>query len=1243
MLKNYLCKFLTFAVFLMATSFLLAQAPVTVQITAPASIAGDYNGIEAAFGPLAGDAIAGPMMFSDDGTGITDGCSPIANDLTGMIALIDRGACSFVQKAINAQDAGAMAVVVCNDDTDNPDNVITLGGDDGCALGIPTVMLSYNDCQTIRVETGIMGGIIGTTPPAGEDFTTAIVIDTGTTHIDTITGTGTTIDADASAGAWFSFTPPNDGLADVNSCFGGVDTRLAVFTGCRGSGLTLIDMNDDFCDLGDGNEWASELTGLVAGGTEYLIVFDDRWDASGFDFHVSLDASPVINVTFNVDMAAETVDPGGVLITGSFNGWTQEAMTDNGDGTWSFTASITASAEGGVQYKFLNGPDGFEPSGDLAACGVDDGFGGFNRTADLNSLEDVDLPLVCFASCDGCFDTFVDVTAPASIAGRYEANQAAFGPLAGDQLSGDLMMADDGSGVTDGCDSIANDLTGKVALIDRGACSFVQKVTNAQAAGAIAVVICNNDTDAPDNVFIMGGNDGCTLDIPALMISYNSCQTIRAELGGGVSGNLISPAVLPTEDVSTAVQIDTGTTTITAITGTHAVLQDATGAAWFTYTPPNDGVLNANSCFGGVDTRMAIITGCRNELVLVGANDDACDLGDGNEWASDLTIVARAGTDYHIYWDDRWDAAGFDFNLSLGELPPINLTFTVDMSQETVDPGGALIAGSFNGWTQVPMTDNGDGTWSFTAVITAGDQVQWKYLNGPDGWEASGDLAACGIDDGFGGFNRFEEINEVNDVSLPVVCFTSCDACPPPGCTDPTAIICQDFEGFTLGDDIGPQSANWIPWGLVDGAGDDAVISDAQAFSGTQSIEISEAGGDDLLLRLGDSTSGNYLLDWYMYVPAGNQGYYNIQKIQDNPGGEFGMEIFFNDGGSGTMNAGSVGATTFSFLQDTWMHIQHFIDLDNDIITLAIDGVEVFSWPFSYRASATTGGTIQLGAIDFFGNTNNLYYVDDVFFRRLPPAPAGNVCGTANDVSGLFGQGVGNVVNSGLVDNTNAMTIPSDPADGWDCYGEPDGSGSAPSLENTLWFSFMGDGETYRIETQQCGASDADYVTNGDTQMSIYSGTCDALTPVACNEDSDNAADPNYFSGFTAFQTEVGVEYWVMVDGFNFNGALSVGQFCLEVEQITATAVAETEFEKGLLMHPNPASDLTILSYNFSESTDLNIRLSNNLGQTIFARNLPGAQSGDEELKLNGLANGLYFVVISDEENVVTKRLVIAH
>jgi len=49
------------------------------------------------------------------------------------------------------------------------------------------------------------------------------------------------------------------------------------------------------------------------------------------------------------------------------------------------------------------------------------------------------------------------------------------------------------------------------------------------------------------------------------------------------------------------------------------------------------------------------------------------------------------------------------------------------------------------------------------------------------------------------------------------------------------------------------------------------------------------------------------------------------------------------------------------------------------------------------------------------------------------------------------------------------------------------------------------------------------------------------------------------------------------------------------------------------------------------------------LGQTIFARNLPGAQSGDVELKLNGLANGLYLVVISDEENVVTKRLVISH
>src|SRR4030095_14683609 len=45
---------------------------------------------------------------------------------------------------------------------------------------------------------------------------------------------------------------------------------------------------------------------------------------------------------------------------------------------------------------------------------------------------------------------------------------------------------------SNGCTSVDPGASGKLAIIDRGTCTFSQKVANAKAAGAIAVLIINN-------------------------------------------------------------------------------------------------------------------------------------------------------------------------------------------------------------------------------------------------------------------------------------------------------------------------------------------------------------------------------------------------------------------------------------------------------------------------------------------------------------------------------------------------------------------------------------------------------------------------------------------------------------------------------------------------------------------------------------------------------------------------------
>ena len=134
-------------------------------------------------------------------------------------------------------------------------------------------------------------------------------------------------------------------------------------------------------------------------------------------------------------------------------------------------------------------------------------------------------------------ETFFSITAPASIARDYppeEVQRAAFGPTDPSEATGAALLADDGTGTaTDGCEPFVNDMTGAIALVDRGACTFVQKALNAQAAGAIGAVIINNDATNPDQPPPLGGTNDAVV-IPVVGISITNGTAVKAELAGGV-------------------------------------------------------------------------------------------------------------------------------------------------------------------------------------------------------------------------------------------------------------------------------------------------------------------------------------------------------------------------------------------------------------------------------------------------------------------------------------------------------------------------------------------------------------------------------------------------------------------------------------------------------------------------------------------------------------------------------------
>lgn len=133
----------------------------------------------------------------------------------------------------------------------------------------------------------------------------------------------------------------------------------------------------------------------------------------------------------------------------------------------------------------------------------------------------------------------VQIFAPVGIQGDYNGEVATFGPgLPTTPITADFALVDDGVGDgADACEPIVNGaaLNGKIAVIRRGNCSFVDKVVAAEAEGAVAVIIVNNT----GGLMSMGGTDP-GIGIPAIMVTAFDGENFidELELGNIVNGSI---------------------------------------------------------------------------------------------------------------------------------------------------------------------------------------------------------------------------------------------------------------------------------------------------------------------------------------------------------------------------------------------------------------------------------------------------------------------------------------------------------------------------------------------------------------------------------------------------------------------------------------------------------------------------------------------------------------------------------
>ncbi|MFN2429483.1 MAG: FG-GAP-like repeat-containing protein [Cryomorphaceae bacterium] len=112
---------------------------------------------------------------------------------------------------------------------------------------------------------------------------------------------------------------------------------------------------------------------------------------------------------------------------------------------------------------------------------------------------------------------------------------------------------------------------------------------------------------------------------------------------------------------------------------------------WFTYTAAENINVTLNTDLvqnTDQDTRVHIYTGTCGDFSCLAGDDDG-----GDEFGPYLSLVTFAieeGETVYIVWDDRWDANGFEFELTESDYIPPPAAPPVTFTPQTVGGGGAM-------------------------------------------------------------------------------------------------------------------------------------------------------------------------------------------------------------------------------------------------------------------------------------------------------------------------------------------------------------------------------------------------------------------------------------------------------------------------------------------------------------------------------------------------------------------------
>lgn len=473
-----------------------------------------------------------------------------------------------------------------------------------------------------------------------------------------------------------------------------------------------------------------------------------------------------VSVTFQVDMSKQTVSGDGVHVAGSFQDeagfagdWdpSTTALTD-GDGDGVYEVTVNLPADSTYQYKFVNGNKWGGDEGVPSACNV-----GGNRELKVPSSGPHTTPKVCFGSCDPC-PTAVDTVAFTIKVDMSQQTVSANGV----HVAGDFGAGGYPSWNPSG-----------IALTD-GDGDKVYEVTLTLPEGTYPFKFINGN-DWPDNEGVPGEcNAGGNREYKITGDGDDQSES------GFTAMYIAAFGMCPAKD-STDVTffVDMNNQTVGA-NGVHlAGAFDQSGLPG--WDPSGIGLTDGDG------------DGVYEVTLRLAEGDYGHKFINGDAWGDDESIPPACNVGGNRNYtsksnNDAWnDVLTDSVKVCFGEcsetcpvqLPPIKVTFRVDMSNEIVNAAGVFIAGSFPGavWVKdtFKMSDaDGNEVYDYVFDSLPVDDYQFKFHNGdcgdPCGEDHDFKTSGCGVDNGIGGFNRYIDLGGVtNDTMITVYVYNSCD------------------------------------------------------------------------------------------------------------------------------------------------------------------------------------------------------------------------------------------------------------------------------------------------------------------------------------------------------------------------------------------------------------------------------------------------------------------------------------